>query len=92
MLELQQQEPLDYTPTHPVLFILSASLAEQTIATYNQTSGNLTPPPPTPLPPSLYRNPVVPNQFVPETGKQHPFNPELNYVVRYPLGFRGCYV
>ena len=87
-IELQQQEPIDATNIHPVLFQQSVYLAEHTISTYKKPYGTL--PPPTP-PPSSDRQPVFPTRFVPETAKQHPFHPELNQVGRFPLGFCGCY-
>ena len=88
MVESQQQETLDSTPTQPVLFQRIASLAEQTISTYKQPAGTLPPPPP---PPSFDRQPVFSTRLVPEAGKQHPFNPELNTISRFPLSFRGGY-
>ena len=58
VVESQHQDPLDATPTQPVLFQRSASLANQTISTYKQPVGTIRPPP---HPPSLDRHPAVPN-------------------------------
>ena len=88
VVEFYQQDPLNATPTQPVLFQRSASLAEKTISTYKQTASTIPPPPP---PPALDIHTAVPTMFFPETDKQHHFNPESNYVSRFPLGFCGCY-
>ena len=60
----------------------SASLAETTLARYNE---------PTNSNPTTRFNADVETRLHPETGLQHPYNKSDDFLSRFPLGFRGCY-
>ena len=61
-----------------------ASLAETTIARYNNNDTNVNP---------NYKNKEtkIETRLHPETGMQHPFDSSAIFLSRFPIGFQGCF-
>ena len=72
----QEQEPRVH---NQVYFQRGPSLAETTIERYKGPA------------PSTESRPEVETRICRDTGLQHPYDREKDYLSKYPVGFRGCY-
>ena len=67
------------------------SRAEQTINKYKNGQEHVNPPQQQGAGGNQVK-PHVPTRRHPATGLEHPYNPATNYLSKYPLGFRGCFI